>query len=155
MPSMSATCSMAFCGTQPPACSCARHNSGMTAEACRPSGYFAIWPLAHFTFAAVKAKFVGWISAGARRRTAIIHSLDRAAALGLTAAQFDRAPNELIVFLQDELEKRTADLRLDHLITLCEIAGDGRLILRECRQCTERNSQCRGNEQLHRSTSPN
>src|SRR6186713_3045716 len=134
MPSMSATCSMAFCGTHPPACSCARHNSGMTAEACLPSGYLAICPFAHFTFAAVKAKLSGWISAGARRRTDIIDSLDGAAALGLAASQLDRAPNQLIVFLQDELEKRTADLRLDHLITLREIAGDGRLVLRKGRR---------------------
>src|ERR1700752_2778370 len=74
MPSMSATCSMAFCGTQPPACSWPAHNLGMTAEAWRPSGYLAICPLAHFAFAGVKANSLGWISAGARRWTLIVSS---------------------------------------------------------------------------------
>jgi hypothetical protein len=32
---MSATYSIAFCGVQPPACSCARQSSGMTADAFR------------------------------------------------------------------------------------------------------------------------
>src|SRR4051812_38027642 len=113
MPSMSATCSIAFCGTQPPDCSCARHNSGITAEAWRPSGYLAICALAHFTFSAVKAKSLGWTSAEARRRTDIILSFQDAAALGLTATQFDRAPDDLIVFLQEELKERISNLRLD------------------------------------------
>src|SRR5215469_8013651 len=71
MPSRSATYSIAFCDVQPPACSCARHNSGITAEACRPSGYFAICCLAQARFSAVKENSFGWTSAGARRRTDI------------------------------------------------------------------------------------
>src|SRR5215203_3229217 len=68
MPSLSATASIAFCGSQPPACSCARHNSGITADACRPAGYFWISRAAQFSLSAVKANSWGWTSAEARRR---------------------------------------------------------------------------------------
>src|SRR5436305_9852279 len=70
-PSRAATCSIAFCGSQPPACSCARHRIGMTADCWRPSGYFAIWSLAQSKFSAVKENSFGCSSGGARRRTAI------------------------------------------------------------------------------------
>src|SRR5262245_33665761 len=71
MPSMSATARIAASETQPPACSCARHRIGITAEACRPSGYFAICAFAQVRFSAVNAKLPGCSSFGARRRTDI------------------------------------------------------------------------------------
>ena len=64
----SATASIAFCGSQPPACSCARHNSGITAEACRPGGYFAISPRGPVLVVRREGERWGWISAAARRR---------------------------------------------------------------------------------------
>src|SRR6476659_6717209 len=72
MPRNSATCSIAFCGSQPPACSCARHNSGITAEACRPGGYLAICFSAHVRFSAVKENSFGCKCGSARRRLAIL-----------------------------------------------------------------------------------
>ena len=50
---------MAGSGSQPPCCSCARHSSGMTAEACLPGGYLAIVALAQAAFSGVKAKLAG------------------------------------------------------------------------------------------------
>ena len=38
MPRICATCSIAAFGSQPSCCSCARHNSGITADCWRPSG---------------------------------------------------------------------------------------------------------------------
>src|ERR1700732_1617034 len=66
-----ATCSIAFCGNQPPACSWARHSSGRMAECCRPGGYFVISRSAQARFSSVNAKLSGWIAGSARRRTAI------------------------------------------------------------------------------------
>src|SRR5947209_6450736 len=57
--------------TQPPLCSCARHMIAITAEACRPGGYFCICCLAQARFSSVKAKLAGCSSFGARRRTDI------------------------------------------------------------------------------------
>ena len=54
-----ATYSIAGRDTQPSFCSCARHSSGITAEACLPSGYFVIVSLAQARFAGVKAKLSG------------------------------------------------------------------------------------------------
>src|ERR1700674_2960265 len=71
MASMSATYSIAFCGTQPPACCWARHRTGITAEASRPCGYLAISRFVQARFSAVKANSFGWIAASARRRTDI------------------------------------------------------------------------------------
>src|SRR5258708_36063701 len=76
----SATCSIALRDVQPPACSCARHSSGITAEAWRPSGYFASCCFAQARFSAVKENSFGCNSVEARRRTdtlwvlALIHS---------------------------------------------------------------------------------
>ena len=42
MSSWVATASIAFCGSQPPFCSCAFHRSAITAEASRPGGYLPI-----------------------------------------------------------------------------------------------------------------
>src|SRR2546430_2025075 len=75
MPRRSATQRIAASGTQPPACSWARHSSGIPADACRPSGYLAICPFAHCRFSAVKAKSLGCRCGSARRRTAITPSL--------------------------------------------------------------------------------
>ena len=58
MPSIEATVSMIGREIQP-SCSWARHRSGITAEAWRPSGYFAICVFAHSRFASVKAKLLG------------------------------------------------------------------------------------------------
>src|SRR5215475_10521350 len=71
MPSSSATYSIALRDVQPPACSWARHRSGITAEACRPSGYLVICCFAQARFSGVKAKVSGCCSGGARRRTDI------------------------------------------------------------------------------------
>src|SRR5712671_5295805 len=71
MPSRSATYSIALRDVQPPACSWARHRIGITAEACRPCGYFAISRFAQSRFSGVKAKLAGCWSGGARRRTDI------------------------------------------------------------------------------------
>ena len=60
MPSISATARIAGSVTQP-SCSCARQRSEITAEACRPGGYFAISRFAHARLAAVKAKVAGWL----------------------------------------------------------------------------------------------
>src|SRR4029079_14563502 len=67
-------------GSQPPICSCARHISDSTADAWRPSGYFAIWALAHSRFSGVKAKPSGCSTA--RRRTLIRSLLLFLAAVG-------------------------------------------------------------------------
>src|SRR5215468_4388564 len=75
MPSRSATYSIALRGSQPPDCSWVRHRIGITAEACRPSGYLAICCFAQARFSAVKAKLVGCCSGGARRRTDITGGL--------------------------------------------------------------------------------
>src|ERR1700752_5033070 len=69
MPRNSATCSIAFCGSQPPDCSWARHRSGMIADTWRPGGYLAICAFAQARFSAVNAKLSGCSSA--RRRTAM------------------------------------------------------------------------------------
>ena len=69
MPSMSATTRMAGSGSQPSCCSCARHSSGMTAEACLPGGYLAMVASAQAAFSGVKAKLAGWL--GSSRRTAM------------------------------------------------------------------------------------
>ncbi len=58
MPSIRAISSIAGRDTQP-SCSCARQSSGITALACRPSGYFATCPFAHSRLAGVKAKLSG------------------------------------------------------------------------------------------------
>ena len=68
MPSISATTRIAGSVTQP-SCSCARQRSEITAEACRPGGYFAISFFAQARFASLKAKLSGCFSA--RRRTDI------------------------------------------------------------------------------------
>src|SRR6516225_1412113 len=81
--SIAATSSIALRGVQPPACSCAFHSNGMTAEACRPGGYLAIWLLAQSVFSAVKAKSFGWMGSGARRRTDMVRPWDRARSLPL------------------------------------------------------------------------
>src|SRR6266849_7444765 len=75
MPSNSATYSIALRDVQPPACSWARHRIGITAEACRPSGYFAISRFAQSRFSGVNAKLAGCWSGGARRRTDITTGL--------------------------------------------------------------------------------
>ena len=67
MPSISAMARIAGSVTQP-SWSCARHKSEITAEAWRPSGYFAISFFAQARFSGVKAKLAGCFSA--RRRTA-------------------------------------------------------------------------------------
>src|SRR5215475_6664867 len=109
IPSTSATYSIAFCGSQPPDCSCARHSSGITAEACRPSGYFAICCLAQARFSAVKANSFGWTSAGARRRTDMRDRprlLDRLAVARRDGRRFGRldgvAEEELVLLLQQD-----------------------------------------------------
>jgi len=71
MPSSAATASMAARGSQPPFCSCARQSSEITAEAWRPSGYLAIWVLAHSAFSGENAKLSGCSEAGASLRFAI------------------------------------------------------------------------------------
>ena len=58
MPSIRAISSIAGLVTHP-SCSCARHSSGITADACRPSGYLAMIPFAQSRLPAVKAKFAG------------------------------------------------------------------------------------------------
>ena len=58
IPSIRATSSIAGFETHP-SCSCARQSSGITAEACRPSGYLPTCPFAHSRFAGVKAKLSG------------------------------------------------------------------------------------------------
>src|SRR3954470_2006597 len=72
MPSLSATASIAFCGSQPPACSCARHNNGITAEACRPGGYLWISRTAQVSVSAVQANSGGWTSTGGRGRLDVL-----------------------------------------------------------------------------------
>src|SRR5262249_14603840 len=66
---------------QPPACSWARHRIGITAEACRPTGYFSISRFAQARFSGVKAKLAGCWSGGARRRTDITTGLAYNAAM--------------------------------------------------------------------------
>ncbi len=56
---MSATTRIAASEIQPLACSCARQRIGITADACRPSGYFAICPFAQARFSSLKAKLAG------------------------------------------------------------------------------------------------
>src|SRR5437762_9636955 len=75
--------------TQPSCCSCARHMIGITAEACRPGGNFAICCLAQARFSAENAKLAGCSSFGARRRTAMIFSLSLSAALGARVQAVD------------------------------------------------------------------
>src|SRR5947209_833128 len=72
MLSRSAITRIAASETQPAFCSCARHNTGMTAEAWRPAGYFAICCFTQTRFSSVNAKLAGCNSFGARRRTDII-----------------------------------------------------------------------------------
>src|SRR5690348_7760557 len=72
MPSKSATARIAASETQPSCCSCTRHRISITAEASRPSGYFAICFLAQARFSGVNVKFAGCSSFGARRRTDIL-----------------------------------------------------------------------------------
>jgi hypothetical protein len=67
MSSISPTARSAGSGSQPPACSCARHSSGITADHCLPSGNLAIWVFAQARFSSLKAKVAGW--SGSRRRT--------------------------------------------------------------------------------------
>src|SRR5450756_697179 len=83
MPSRSATARIAASDTQPSCCSGTRHRIGITAEAWRPSGYLAICSLAQARFSAVKVKFAGCSSFGARRRTDIVVSLSLHAARGI------------------------------------------------------------------------
>src|SRR3954451_23195230 len=71
MSSRSAMARIAASETQPPLCSCARHMIAITAEACRPGGYFSICFLAQARFSSLKAKLAGCSSFGARRRTDI------------------------------------------------------------------------------------
>ena len=59
MLSFAATASIAFCGSQPPFCSWARHRSAITAEASRPGGYLAICSSANASFSGVNAKILG------------------------------------------------------------------------------------------------
>ena len=59
--------SMAGLDTHPSFCCWARRSSAITADACRPSGYFLIWRSTQARFSGVKSKLSGWISA--RRRT--------------------------------------------------------------------------------------
>src|SRR3989442_9772169 len=133
MPRRSATWRIAASGTQPPACSWARHSSGITAEACRPSGYLAICPFAHSRFSAVKAKSLGCRCGSARRRTAITPSLslDGPAARGFAGLQQHRAPHDGALLLQEEeQELPAAALDVDDVVTLQQIVGHGRLFLR-------------------------
>src|ERR1700761_9526722 len=58
----------------------ARHRIAIAAEAWRPSGYLAIWALAHSRFSGENAKVAGCTSLGARRRTDISLSLSLRAA---------------------------------------------------------------------------
>src|SRR3954468_11559599 len=71
MSSRSATARMAASDTQPSCCSWTRQRMAITAEACRPAGYFAICCLANARFSSVNAKLAGWTSFGANRRTDI------------------------------------------------------------------------------------
>src|SRR5262249_38348931 len=56
---------------QPLDWACARHSSERIADSWRPCGYLVSSALAHSKFSAEKAKLLGWISTGARRRGAI------------------------------------------------------------------------------------
>src|SRR3954453_23735697 len=71
MSSRSATARIAASDTQPSCCSWTRQRMAITAEACRPAGYFAICCLANARFSSVNAKLAGWTSFGANRRTDI------------------------------------------------------------------------------------
>src|SRR5436305_4538893 len=71
MSSRSATARIAASETQPSCCSCTRHRIGITAEACRPGGNFAICCLAQARFSAENVKSAGCRCFGARRRTDI------------------------------------------------------------------------------------
>src|SRR5882757_9520578 len=83
MSSRSAMARIAASETQPPLCSCTRHMIAITAEACRPGGYFSICFFAQARFSSVKAKLAACCSFGARRRTDIrFKSLLRSAARG-------------------------------------------------------------------------
>src|SRR5258706_8163956 len=79
MPSILATLSTMGWLTQP-SCSWPRHNSEITALACRPCGYLAMVSKAQTAFSAVNAKLAGWISGGARRRSdmALLYEIDAA-----------------------------------------------------------------------------
>src|SRR4051794_17492443 len=89
MSSMSATTRIAASETQPSSCSCARHRIAITAEACRPSGYFVISRFAHARFSSVNEKLAGCNSFGARRRTDICFSLSLQAARGSGVQRVD------------------------------------------------------------------
>src|SRR3954454_13191922 len=61
----------------------------MTADACRPGGYFAISAFAQARFSSVNVKFAGCSSFGARRRTDIVVqslSLHAAGGIGVEGA---------------------------------------------------------------------
>src|SRR5436190_97893 len=91
MPSISATARIAASETQPPACSCARQRIGITADACRPSGYFVICPFAQARFSSLNAKLPGCSSLGARRRTDIETSSLSVTALSRAGQRTDAA----------------------------------------------------------------
>ena len=55
-------------GSQPPACFWACQSNGMTAEACRPAGYFATCVSTKAWLALSKVKLAGWTASGAGRR---------------------------------------------------------------------------------------
>src|SRR5712675_846371 len=105
MSSMAATCSIAARGVQPPDCSWARHRIGITAEACRLSGYLAISRFAQARFSGVKAKLAGCTSGGARRRTDITRGL--ACNMGALRS----SPISLQVVRPDQIGDRDLDPR--------------------------------------------
>src|SRR3954451_6818427 len=63
---------MAASETQSSCCSCTRHRIGITADACRPGGNFAICCLAQLRLSSLKVKLAGCSSLGAKRRTDIL-----------------------------------------------------------------------------------
>src|SRR6266446_10952356 len=105
MSSISATCSIAARDVQPPDCSWARHRIGITAEACRPSGYLAISRFAQARFSGVKAKLAGCSSGGARRRT------DIRGGLAYGRAALRSSPVGLRVVRPDQISDRDLDAR--------------------------------------------
>src|SRR5204862_3381222 len=59
-----ATARIATSDTQPSCCSCTRQRIAITAEACRPGGYFAICCFAQARFSSVNEKLAGCTSLG-------------------------------------------------------------------------------------------
>src|SRR5688572_1561233 len=155
MSNILATDSMAGRLTQP-SWSCARIRSGITADCCRPGGYFAIVDSAQARFSGENAKPGGWISSAARRRTDM-RLLHRLAVLRFDLGRLRRlgnkAQDELVALLQQDAGSGSGRHHALDLVALRQERLHRHSVLGNGNTRGE-DHRCCGNKKFHRSTSP-